>query len=108
MTWSKAALCPERNFSLPICQPDTGHWTHGMLLTGLTVEIRKAALQFTSTESHCRHWRRKILIQVCSVCSQSQNPVLRQVWAIAVSGKSVFPDKYVKMASHILAHFSID
>ncbi|MCZ4316560.1 hypothetical protein O4H66_24420, partial [Comamonadaceae bacterium G21597-S1] len=32
-----------------------------MLLTGLTAEIRKAALQFTSTESHCRHWQRKSL-----------------------------------------------
>jgi hypothetical protein len=37
-----------------------------MLLTGLTAEIRKAALQFTSTELHCRHWRWKILIQVRS------------------------------------------
>ena len=40
-----------------------------MLLTGLTltVDIRKAALQIISTESHCRHWRRKSLGQVRSV-----------------------------------------
>src|SRR5450830_415783 len=37
------------------------------MLTGLTAEFHKAALQFTSTDSHCSHWRRKSLRQVCSV-----------------------------------------
>jgi hypothetical protein len=44
----------------------------------MTAEIRKAALQFTSTESHCRHWRRKILRQVRSVKSHPPMPAIRR------------------------------
>ena len=35
------------------------------MLTGLTAAFHKAALQFTSKDSHCRHWRQSSLRQVC-------------------------------------------
>lgn len=46
---------------MPVIEPN-------MEDSGLTVEFHKAALQPTSTESHCRHWRRKSLRQVCRHC----------------------------------------
>ena len=46
--WWRSGMCPKPKFGLPKCRPDSGHWTLGMLLTGLTAEIRKAALQFAS------------------------------------------------------------
>jgi hypothetical protein len=36
------------------------------MFSGLTVEFHKAALHFTSAESHCRVSRLKSLGQVCS------------------------------------------
>ena len=40
--------------------------------------IHKAAAQFTSPESHCRHWRRKILVQVRSVTGHPPIPAMLQ------------------------------
>src|SRR5450830_1450560 len=39
-----------------------------MTLTGLATAFHKAALQFSSTNPHCRHWWRGSLRQVCSGC----------------------------------------
>jgi hypothetical protein len=74
----RSAMCPELKFSLAKCQPDTGHWPHRLLHTGMTAEIRKAALQFTSTESHCRNWQRKSLGQDCSVKRRPPMPAMRR------------------------------
>ena len=47
--------------------------------------IHKAAAQFASTESHCRHWRRKSRIQVRSDCGPTDGRIARQKPDIASS-----------------------